>query len=461
VTISQSGVDGVKTLAANSAFISLSMADTSLDLSDVTVTAGAKALSLKGTAGNDVVVAEDAATFTARLLAGGTAAYTLGTGDDNWSGAASSLDVGGGANTVNGTVLGGPVLLTDTLAASKTTDGNNLFLGAATGAVTGGNANDTLIGIFSGANDLKAGNDSLTGVGGGTLVLGSGDDSFTSFSPSLQLALANLVGAAGGHTSVSGGSGKDNLHTSIGGDVLTGGTGNDVFTISGATFSPVFVGTGTTATNLGGISGTTTIGTGSTANAVSLGNVTLADFNVGVKDKLNIDLLGTYTTGTTLTANSQALSGTTTITTALAAARTEDGGVRVLNGQGELVIIPEGAAIGTTVALKIFTTTGTLPTTTVTGTGTGVTDTIGFLTWLYNTNVGGTAAGGIRASLANTTYVAFALTTTIGGAPDLVAYLVTANTANTGTVASGEVTAVTIASLTATDGVGAADIVLI
>ena len=44
---------------------------------------------------------------------------------------------------------------------------------------------------------------------------------------------------------------------------------------------------------------------------------------------------------------------------------------------------------------------------------------------------------------------------------DLVAFLVTADTANPGTITVGEVSIITIANILTTDGISAADIVLI
>lgn len=472
VVVSQEGIDGFGTLGTTAnQFVSLVLGDTSLDLSEASVKGGvgnAIALSVTGTAGDDTVVGETTATFTAaasatagRLFVGGTAAYSLGAGNDSFSGAASTLDVGGGSNTVNGQIFS-TLSLTDGKAATTTTDGSNLVTGLVTGAITGGNGNDTLIGLFPNANALGAGNDSVTGNGGAALTLGAGNDSFASLSPTLHLTLSTQVGGFTGNSVVSGGSGNDTLSTQIAGDSLTGGTGNDVFTVSAKTFSPIFV--GTTTTTLATTTATTTIGTGSTANAITGGGVTLVDYNVGAKDTLNIDLVGldgTYTTGTALTTtNSQALSGTTTVTTALAAARTASGGLRVVNRLGEKVTIALGEAIGTTVAIPVYTGVGSTPTTTLTGTSATALNSVPFLSWIYNTNVGGTGNGGIKAALANTTFVVFAMQTAATNG-NFVAYLVTANSANTGTIATGEVSIITMANLIGTDGFGGADVILI
>ena len=133
--------------------------------------------------------------------------------------------------------------------------------------------------------------------------------------------------------------------------------------------------------------------------------------------------MGTYTTGTTFTEDSQGLTGTITITTALADARTENGGVKIINQQGDLVTIAEGEAIGSTVTLE------------------GFADAAAVIAWLKKTKIAGTDDGGIAPEYADTTYVLFAMGT--GAASDVLrAFLITAATGSSGTVGAGEITTI-------------------
>ena len=331
---------------------------------------------------------------------------------------------------------------------------------------------DSLIGSFKITN-LGAGNDAIIGAGG-VADLGAGDDSFTSFAPTFGLALANAQAAVGAvsATTVDGGDGADTLSTQISGDSLTGGAGADVFTVSAKTFSAVFSGAkgdgdedardnliGTANKDILLTVGDTSVWTA--PNAVKGAGVTIGDMNVGDPDRLEIDLVGTYTTGTAVTTGLQGLSGTVTVTTALAAARTENGGVKVLNGKGQLITLAEGSALGASVLMPVINAVGGLPATLANGAA--VPNGVDFLNFLYDTNVGGTAAGGMQAAYANTTYVMFAVTANdmaTNKAVNLVAYLVTANAANTGTVAVAEVEQIQIAAISG-NILGAGDVYLI
>lgn len=449
ITLSQEGIDGFSSLGADSGLISLAVADGAMDLGSAKIAAAA-ALSVTGSAGDDVVVGEPAAALTpvTGRLATGTGAYALGTGDDTFTGNATTVDLAGGNNTFQGVALVS-INATDGLGATST-DGNNVIAGGTYGTLTTGGGNDVAIGFFDAATTMGGGNDSLTGAGGAA-DLGSGDDSFTTFGATYQAAIA-AAQAIGPDTTVVGGDGADTLSTTISGDSLTGGAGQDVFTISAEAFSAVYVGT-SAATGVPGAAGTVNVSGAVTtvaANAVAINGlgITILDMNIGEPDVLQIDLHGTYTTGTTVTSGVQGLSGTTTLTTALAAARTAAGGVRVLNGQGNITIIDEGEALGNSVLMPVITGIGVLPA--APANGTVPPNTIDFMNFIYDTNVGGTAGGGMQAAYANTTYVMFAMAATGLAANALVAYLVTANPLNTGTVAIAEVATVGIATITGT-----------
>ncbi len=493
ISISQEGLDGFASLGAESGLISLAV-DGEFDLSNAnidapttpgagqTATAGTGVqLDVLGSDNDDTVTGEDPATFLASAASLGryfnsldgtngfqaSADYDLGDGNDSFSGAATSLNVGAGSNTVSGALVTGDLTLTDGAAsASKSDDGNNLVTGVVGGTTTGGYGDDTLIGLFGAesstlaaakATILGAGNDSIKGIVNGDYStntgtsaeagdLGSGDDSFTGFTPVLGGALANARGKEA-NSVVNGGSGDDTLTAFTKGDNLTGGSGNDVFTISGMATGPQFVGEettntgvvgrfgtalGNTTTNLLGVTPTTTIGDGTAENATkNTGGTayTINDFNDGVPDTLQIDLVGTYTTGTTFTEGRQGLTGTITITTALADARTENGGVKIINQQGDLITIAEGEAIGSTVTLE------------------GFFNAAAVTAWLKNTSIAGTSDGGVAPEYANTTFVLFAMGRTAAGtaaATDgvLKAFLITADSASSGTVATGEVSTI-------------------
>ena len=478
VALSQEGLDGFKTLGAGRNIVSLAV-DGSLDLSaaKIDIPAGAgegTVLDVLGGDGNDVVVGEDSTDFLAadgrylssvsvvvvegqgQAVFGASAVYNLGKGDDSFSGAATSLDMGSGNNIVRGVVLG-DLVLTDRLAPDKTLDGNNVVQGLVKGFTKGGAGSDTLIGIFETA-DLGAGDDTVFGILNDKFSvlstddapiihsLGAGDDSFTSFSPTLAYAFANARDVTAASV-VDGGAGDDTFVVSVPGDTLTGGAGNDVFTVSGKAFdSVVYVGEGKAATNLAGTAPTMAIGTGGVDNAkVEKGGVNIVDFNDGVPDSLMIDLVGTYNTGTAMTDGGQGLTGAIEVSTALAGARTDNGGLRMINYNGDLVTIAEGEAIGSTVELRAHT------------------DAVEFLSWLKGTTIAGTA-GGVQAAFANTTYVAFAIkdgAKTAANAGKMVAYLVTAADNGTGTVNAAEIAEIAMIDFGAGNVPSGSEIILI
>jgi hypothetical protein len=351
--------------------------------------------------------------------------------NSNSAGAAvtSTFNLGGGNNTFTGTGL--TVSMTDGLGASTSTDGANFVqglivgqVGVTNGALTTGRGNDTVVGYVLGDADTGVGDDSFTGhasahIAGAGLNMGAGNDTF------ISLDAAWALGPFGAST-VNGGSGNDTMVANIPGTSLTGGTGKDVFTVSAKTFSAQFV---------------SITAAGSTATSAGAG-IVIADLNSGEKDTLQIDLLGEYTMGTGLTTGNKATTGTFSVTSALASALTSAGGLKVLNQFGSVVTIAPGEALGATVLLPA-----------ISGSATGLTAYLGSFTT--------TASGQLLPGIVNETYVVFGMTAGGGAAGLLNAFLVTANSTAANTVNTSEVAVVTIASITATDGVGGADIILI
>ena len=447
IIIGQSGIDGFKSFGGGAGtFLTLVMAENSLDLSDANIEMNT-ALSVTGTAGDDTVV-------NAAAKNGGS--FNLGAGDDSFDGLAvgvstskasdgylgAALNVGGGSNTVNGAVLG-DLILTDGKATGST-DGANLVIGrvdgtgTGTGAqVVGGSGVDTLVGAFVGNQKLGAGADSITGLAtsGSTVTggadLGSGADSYTSFGASYNVIIAGR-GMGLASSVVNGGAGDDTFVTYVGGDTLTGGEGSDSFTVAASAFSQV----SKAATANGG------------PDLIDGGAVNIQDFNVDTRDSLNIDIIKTYTTGTKATNDGRALTGSVSVKTALNEAVTDNGGLRMLNARGDLVNIAPGEAIGSTVALPVFANTAAV------------------LDYLADGDDGlGTANDNIPVSLANTTFVIFALTKAVDADADnvakLVAYKITADDDAQAAVVAGEIEQIDMINFAASDGIGGSDIILI
>ena len=447
IIIGQSGIDGFKSFGGGAGtFLTLVMAENSLDLSDANIEMNT-ALSVTGTAGDDTVT-------NALTKNGGS--FNLGAGDDSFTGlaiglsgttgaggnAGAALNMGGGSNTVNGAVLGDLILRDPTAGAN---DGDNLVIGrvdsTVTGAgarVVGGTAVDTLVGAFVGNQKLRGGDDSITGLAasGSTVTggadLGSGDDSYTSFGQTFNYIIAGGGRVVAGST-VDGGTGEDTFVTRIRTDVLTGGEGSDSFTVVASVFGDLV--TGGTAN-------------GQPSRTDYAGLVTLRDYDLNTDDELYIDILKTYTTGTKATNDGRALTGSVSVKTALNEAVTDNGGLRMLNARGDLVNIAPGEAIGSTVALPVFANTAAV------------------LAYLADGDDGlGTANDNIPVSLANTTFVIFALTKAVDADADnvakLVAYKITADDDAQAAVVAGEISQVDMINFAASDGIGGSDIILI
>jgi len=452
ISIAQSGIDGFETLGgADGNFISLAVTGNALNLGGATVDKDAT-LDVLGSSGNDVVVGEAFSVLqpaTPRTLFGapadvtGSATYNLGDGDDSFFGVATTLNLGGGSNTVL-TAFVQTLTMNDGKAANLSTDGDNTFRGVVFGATTGGRGDDTLNGLFGAVGAAKtstgSGNDVITGRAADA-DLGSGNDQFSTFALSLQLAQQqargfNLPAAAGGtlNSKVDGGAGNDELSTEIPGDTLTGGAGSDVFTISAKTFSEVKAFSPFDADDNARGTKITAITTGTDGAGGRGIGVVLDDFNQGARDSLQIDILGSYKTGTGLTRLGQAAEGETTVETALNGAVTDDGGLRVVGADGRLRTIAPNQAIGATATLETYDSKDAVAT---------------FLN-----------AREQRGVADNTTAVVFGFTGA-GAERKLVAFLITDDSANTGIVDVGEISTITIAAIDANARIGGNDIVLI
>jgi len=450
ISIAQSGIDGFETLGgAAGNFISLAVTGNALNLGGATINNKAK-LDVLGSSGDDVVVGE-ALRPSPRLAAildadaaNGEAVYNLGDGDDSFFGAATTLNLGGGSNTVS-TAFVQTLTMNDGKAANVSTDGDNTFRGVVFGATTGGRGDDTLNGLFGrSATDMTStgsGNDVIIGRAANA-ELGSGNDQFSTLALSLQLAqLQRQFGARGAtyelNSDVKGGAGNDELSTEIPGDTLTGGAGSDVFTISAKTFSEVKV--FTEFNDQGDNDPTNDVGTDIADIITDSGRgvgVELGDFNVGARDSLRIDILGSYKTGTGLTRLGVNAEGETTVETALNGAVTDDGGLRVVGADGRLRTIAPNQAIGATANLNEYENKAAL-----------VDD---FLEATENVGVVD----------ANSTAVVFAFLAEAGDEPrKLVAFLIENN--NRAAVTANEVSTITIADVLADTRIGGDDIVLI
>jgi len=197
--------------------LNIEMGSTSLNLRRVDFVDTVTGIVVKGTDGSDRVTeaASDAG------IAGFTAVYDLGKGNDVFSGTDKTSPTG--AITVNGGEGNDDINLGDVDTGLYTASG-----GKGNDDIAGGDGNDTLNGgegndrLSGGAGndrlDGGAGNDTLTGgTGEDTLIGGTGNDT--------------LTGGAGDDT-LDGGGGDDRLTAENSGDRLTGGTGKDQFTVA-------------------------------------------------------------------------------------------------------------------------------------------------------------------------------------------------------------------------------------
>ncbi len=399
-----------------------------------------------------IVVGTDDADDSLTMFSTMTTGISLG-GDNN----VIDVNLGGGNNTYSGSAS--VLTLTAGTVTGPTDDGTNMVIGAVgiqavggagaelagvnyDGTVTGGYGSDILIGLFNGDQRLGAGNDSITGIAGkgadgAGAALGSGDDSFTGFS---AVWYNNSNGGNG--SVVDGGSGDDTLSTSYAGDELTGGSGSDVFSISGKALGVQEVEGLFTLNTMGKSGGGGNPGGGSVGHSLLL-----VDFNDGERDSLQLNLVGTYTTGIDMTSLNKATTGTTTLTSPLAPALTTEGALAVLTAAGALGVRANGEAVGATVALPV------------------IAEVNMFRNYLTSATINGNGLGSmaiknVPASLADTTYVMFARTD-FGRDAALVAYLVTANSRAPANVNTSEVTQVLIANIGGSSGIGGGDIIIL
>jgi len=435
VSVTQDFLDGFETLAAGGN-LNLAMAG---DLS-VAASRVKGGITVSGTAGGDTLTIQGNVEGSGQLPGGYSIA--LGAGDDSLTagrGFVGDVDMGSGDNSVVGVIRGDLDLSGKDDAADRGADGVNTVVALVPGTISGGGGADNIsVGGALGGGDLGAGDDSFSGVARRTLNLGAGDDSYTSAAQYLGNIFnsrnadgdVDLAGAA----VIAGGAGDDSFNIDNSFSVLEGGAGRDVFTIHALAF-------GTSANGQGG--------------------AVIRDLNAGGdRDTLRLNLVGTTTATVAKMTTAGAMTMTVTtplaglnsgtirrgVESALAAALTRDGGLRVLNQQGLATIAP-GESLGTTVGLLTLDRFD----------GDGNKDRL--LDYLRGDD------DRVGRDLADTTYVVFALTDALesdaaANPHKLVAFLITAADNATDTVNAGEVSTVTIASI-AGRGLNPADIVLI
>jgi Ca2+-binding RTX toxin-like protein len=221
---------------------------------------------LTGGAGNDTIYGGQDGDF---IMTGGGINFAQGNkGDDRITGGLGAdtllggqgndiINGGGGGDVLDGNLGNDQIFGTGTLlgeagndtisgfGGSLTVDGANAGAPGGFDSISGGDGDDQLFSV-AGFVDAGSGNDSVSidGVSGNNTVLGGdGDDMIDAHFGSAQFHM-NLSGDAGddsivgsqGSDTISGGSGNDTIDGGGapfgGGDVLTGGAGQDLFVIT-------------------------------------------------------------------------------------------------------------------------------------------------------------------------------------------------------------------------------------